>query len=423
MRKLREEKKYIIKTKEDVRRQKMMVYSILIFLLVILSLLCYRSFSVSAATIAMPEKKTKNDIKTLSMEENINKLNIEEILNKNTKSPEKKSLVTEIVDLDYTTEYRDNEELPKGTMQVVQEGRDGSQEIIIIKTYQGDEFIGEERITNKVTKGSVNKIVEIGTGSGTNNYKPEVGDSVYVTSETLAIRKAANKKADVLCTIDKEVEVSIVEIENDWFKVKYNTYVGYAPANCFTNINPNAINVADLQDGVEYTREQLISTLDFNMELNKPSGLTLEQFKKVLSGNSGDTQKVLENNAEYFYYIERQYNINGIYVAAMAIHEGGWGTSKIANDKKNLFGYGAYDSNPYGGAYSFGTYAEGIDLVARMLVKYYLNPSGTIIYEGEVATGSYYNGPNLTGVNTRYASDKNWANAVYKWMQYLYDRL
>ena len=83
MRKLREEKKYIIKTKEDVRRQKMMVYSILIFLLVILSLLCYRSFSVSAATIAMPEKKTKNDIKTLSMEENINKLNIEKILNKN----------------------------------------------------------------------------------------------------------------------------------------------------------------------------------------------------------------------------------------------------------------------------------------------------------------------------------------------------
>ena len=92
-------------------------------------------------------------------------------------------------------------------------------------------------------------------------------------------------------------------------------------------------------------------------------------------------------------------------------------------DKKNLFGYGAYDSNPYGGAYSFGTYAEGIDLVARMLVKYYLNPAGTIIYEGEVASGSYYNGPTLTGVNTRYASDPNWANAVFKWMQYLYDRL
>lgn len=91
--------------------------------------------------------------------------------------------------------------------------------------------------------------------------------------------------------------------------------------------------------------------------------------------------------------------------------------------KKNLFGYGAYDSNPYGGSYSFNTYAEGIDLVARVLVKNYLNPKGTEIYDGQTATGMYYNGPTLTGVNTRYASDKNWANAVFKWMTYLYDRL
>ena len=107
----------------------------------------------------------------------------------------------------------------------------------------------------------------------------------------------------------------------------------------------------------------------------------------------------------------------------MAIHEGGWGTSKIAQDKKNLFGYGAYDSNPYGGAFDFETYSEGIDLVARVLVKHYLNEKGTKIYDGETATGKYYNGPNLKGVNTRYASDKNWANATFKWKKYLYERL
>ena len=113
------------------------------------------------------------------------------------------------------------------------------------------------------------------------------------------------------------------------------------------------------------------------MDLTLPSGLTVEQFQKVLSGNSGDTQGVLASNAEYFYYAERQYGVNGIFLAAMAIHEGGWGTSKIANDKKNLFGYGAYDSDPYGGAMSFDTYSEGIDLVARVLAKTYLYPAGT----------------------------------------------
>ena len=43
--------------------------------------------------------------------------------------------------------------------------------------------------------------------------------------------------------------------------------------------------------------------------------------------------------------MEKKYNINGIFLASMAIHESGWGTSQIAQDKKNLFGYGSYDRN------------------------------------------------------------------------------
>ena len=100
-----------------------------------------------------------------------------------------------------------------------------------------------------------------------------------------------------------------------------------------------------------------------------------------------------------------------------------FGTSKIALNKNNLFGYGASDSDPYNNAKSFSTYAEGIDLLARVFVKYYLNPTGTSIYGGEVANGRYYNGSTLNGVNVKYASDKNWANGVYNWMSYLYERI
>ena len=421
---MREENKYIIQTKEDVRRVRLIVYSILFVILIFLSIMCFRSFKVSEATDVQESKQeVKEEPKVLSMEENESVLDISSILKDNTKSPLKSSLITEQIDLDYNTDYKNNGELPQGTMQVIQEGIDGVQEIVIVKKFQGDEFISEERVGSKVIKNAVNKVVEIGTGSGVNNYKPKVGDTVYVTPASVSIRKATNKKADIVVTANKEDSVFIVEIVNDWFKVKFNNYVGYAPSNCFTNINPKAPQLDNLVEGVEYSKEDLISTLDFNMELNKPSGLTLDQFKKILSGNSGDTNGVLASNAEYFYYIERQYNINGVYLAAMAIHEGGWGTSAISNDKKNLFGYGAYDSNPYEGAYSFDSYAAGIDLVARMLVKNYLNPAGTIIYEGQVAAGTYYNGPTLTGVNTRYATDKNWANAVFKWMTYLYNRL
>lgn len=164
------------------------------------------------------------------------------------------------------------------------------------------------------------------------------------------------------------------------------------------------------------------SGVSFNMALNKPSGLTLEQFKKVLT-DSKDVNKIFQNNAQYFYYIEKQYNINGIFVAALGIHESAWGTSTIAKNKYNLFGYGAYDSNPYNGAYQFTNYSECIDLIARVFVKYYINPKGTSIYGGEKAVATYYNGPTLSGINKMYATDKTWANKVFEHMKYLYNKL
>ena len=162
--------------------------------------------------------------------------------------------------------------------------------------------------------------------------------------------------------------------------------------------------------------------LDFNMALNKPSGFSLEDFTKALT-DSRDKRKVFQDNAKYFYYAEKQYNINGIFVAAIGIHESAWGTSRIAKDKHNLFGYGAYDSSPYYSAYNFETYAESIDLVSRMLVKHYINPKGTIIYSGEKAKAKYYNGNTLSAVNKCYATSKNWAKDVYTHMKYLYNKI
>ena len=95
----------------------------------------------------------------------------------------------------------------------------------------------------------------------------------------------------------------------------------------------------------------------------------------------------------------------------------------MAQNKKNLFGYGSYDETPYEASFTFTDYSEGIETVAKSLVKYYLNPSGTKIYDGETAAGWYYNSPTLEGVNTRYASDSEWHTKVFSYMQMLYNRL
>ena len=83
----------------------------------------------------------------------------------------------------------------------------------------------------------------------------------------------------------------------------------------------------------------------------------------------------------------------------------------------------AYDNSAYASAKTFSSYSEGIDLLARVFVKYYLNPAGTSIYDGETANGKYYSGNTLPDVNKKYASDTNWASSVYKQMQYLYNKI
>lgn len=371
----------------------------------------------------------KNDQETVtsaSLEEmkiNQHPIDLDEILKENTKDQLIEEMVSEEIDLEYTTEYRNNDSLPKGRMQVVQEGRDGRQEAIVIKKYKENELVSEELVSENLIKASVNKIVEIGTGSGINSYNPKEGDTVYVTSNLLTVRLYPDKESEKVCTLKKDDEIKISRVEGDYLYIISKEQNGYIPIDCITNIEPNSKYVETEDEKDTYSKSVLLAKLSFNMDVGKPSGFSLNQFNKVLGNQAGDKNNVFKDNAEYFYYVEKQYGINGIFLASVAIHESGFGTSTISNNKKNLFGYGAVDSNPYGGAYSFNTYSEGIDLLARVFMKYYLNPNGAKIYDGNIADGRFYNGSTISSVNIRYASDKNWANSVYNWMTNLYNSL
>ena len=350
---------------------------------------------------------------------NANKIDIDEVINTNTDNGQTVQITQKEEVLEYLTEYRTNKTLPKGVSYVVQEGRQGTQNITIKSTYKDGELLSEEQVGASVIKASYNKIIEIGGASYTSNYKVKTGDTVYVTSDELGLMETASEESRKITTLKRNDNLKILKITQNWYEVSYQNMTGWVKNECTTYINSKEKNETK---GSTKTKQELNSNLSFNMALNKPSGLSLEQFKKILN-DSKDKNKIFTNNAEYFYYIEKQYNINGVFVAAVGIHESAWGTSKIALQKNNLFGYGAYDSNPYNGAYNFSNYSESIDLISRVFVKYYINPKGTSIYGGEKAVGTYYNGSNLSGINKKYASDSNWANAVYSHMQYLYNKL
>lgn len=383
----------------------------------------YGIYITKNVSYASEEEKQKIAIEIPITEKDKSKIiNIEEIVENNTKVQKIEKLENQETDIEFTTQYIENSSLSKGKIQVLQEGIDGKQNSILKNVYEGDKLISSTQISSQVTKASIDRIVQIGTGAYANTYVPVIGDTLKATSITLPIRIEPNENSEKIITINKGDKVTLKGKQGEWYYVAYESYLGWAKQDCLTYVNPNGTGDGD-ENNVQYSKDQLVQNLGFSMLLNKPSGLTLEQFKKIFENDANDKNNVFKENAEYFYYIEQQYNINGIFVAAVGIHESAWGTSSISKNKKNLFGYGAYDSDPSGSAHTFQTYGEGIDLVARVFMKYYLNPKGTPIYGGEIATGTYYEGATLTAVNKRYATDKNWANGVFKWMTYLYNKL
>lgn len=373
------------------------------------------SKDVITQVVAQPEKV--EGIK----EEYEGNININDIIKDNISNEIKEVIETQIVELEYETQYKNNPVLPKGKIQVLQQGKDGKQELIIKKKYIGDELVSDEQIGRKITTSSIDRIVEVGTAKNYDKHKIKVGDTVYATPYELDIRKEPKKDSDIIIKINQNSKLKIKKKKANWYYVEYNTYYGWVESDCVTYIIPN--NITYNNNNVEYSKKELLATLSKNMNLNRPSGLTLEQFEKIFENEEKDKNGIFKENAKYFYYVEQAYGINGVFVAAIGIHESAWGTSKIAIDKKNLFGYGAYDMNAYSSAYSYDGYAAGIDMISRVLVKHYLNPKGTSIYNGEIATGKYYNGCTADGVNKKYATDKKWANSVYTWMKYLYNKL
>ena len=363
------------------------------------------------ATIEEKEKRVIG-----SYEVNEEPLNLMNFVSENISETVKKEVITESLMVEREIEYIENDQIPKDEQIIVEPGRDEYREITYVRSYENNELIDEAIISDVITQESIKSIIKIGTSEFLANNKLHIGDTVYL-KENVSLMKYPMENSESISVLHRYMDVSLQEEKNGWCRVIANGNEGYVKSNLIVSsaIEPNIIEKSRIK--------KVQATLDFNMDINKPSGLLKQDFEKIFTRNANDIYKIFENNMDIFYEIEQKYNINGIFVAAIGIHESSWGTSRISIDKKNLFGYGAYDSTPYASSYTFESYEYGIEYLAKMLSKYYINAPGTTTYDGDMAIGTYYNGPTIPGVNVRYASDKNWANRVYAVMTYLYNKL
>jgi flagellum-specific peptidoglycan hydrolase FlgJ len=102
----------------------------------------------------------------------------------------------------------------------------------------------------------------------------------------------------------------------------------------------------------------------------------------------------------------QRYAINATYILSHAIHETGWGKSRICQEKNNLFGWGAIDNDPYEGAGTFRSREDCIDYVMEKVNELYLTPGGRYFEQRACLGNKSY------GMNVHYASDPLWGNKI-----------
>jgi len=377
--------------------------SIMWFFLLVLIIALICSFFENYI-FATNQTSSEIEKRELYFEENLNKIDTLKLMIQNNYTDTK--LVNEERKIKYLSITKETKNLPKGEEVVKQKGKSGKQQVTALQKYQDKELIGEEIIESTIIKDPVTKVIYKGTSEFLSKYSVHVGDKMYLI-EAGDLKEEPKEEAKTIKSIKRYLNITLKEMSVDgWVKVEYDSKEGYLQEDKLTSeaVTPKIAEknrIAKLQQ-----------KLSKDMDLSKPSGLTLSDYITIFSFNVSDENNIFADNAENFYNAEQEYGINGIFLASIGIHESAWGTSRLARTKNNLFGYGAYDRDPEGCAIEFETYKDAINTVASALKKNYLTPSG-----------SYYNGNTAADVNMKYASDDEWSNKVYKYMEYLYNKL
>lgn len=130
-------------------------------------------------------------------------------------------------------------------------------------------------------------------------------------------------------------------------------------------------------------------------------------------------EKFFKDNAAEFYDISTKAGINPMVMVAIGTHESAYGSSNIANEKLNLWGWGAYDSSPGESAINFSAediregISSGIEEIATSLKEDWTTP-GTWRYERISNEGR--NPTTLDGIGPLYCTTQGWSDLVKQHM-------
>lgn len=157
---------------------------------------------------------------------NAEKVDIEKYIKVNNYKDVKEETVVEDIELEYITKYKNNSELPRNIVQVVQEGRAGIQRVTTKKIYDlNGKLIEEVRLSTSIVKSSIDKIVEVGTANYISNYTVKVKDNIYSTTDRLSVMLENSVSSQKISTLPRDTKMTVKQINGDWYKISTDSGV------------------------------------------------------------------------------------------------------------------------------------------------------------------------------------------------------
>jgi len=194
-----------------------------------------------------------------------------------------------------------------------------------------------------------------------------------------------------------DIEISRIVIKEKIIKKAVNKIVQVTSATSRGEVD----RVQEIEQICKEPKDVKISK---NMDLTKRTGLSKEDFKKIIKNLKSDKSKFFYRNADTIYDLCEKYQINEMFFCGLIAAESGW---NIAENHRSAYNY---ISLMYKGKLiKYSSEKEGLEVAAQKLHQNYLT-------EG----GKYYNGKTINGVQKRFcpASD-TWDDLVYGCMQYV----
>ena len=210
-------------------------------------------------------------------------------------------------------------------------------------------------------------------------------------------------------TKDRIKEIKIVE------EINIDKLIRKEETKIVNNYTRNTNTTSTSRSGVDRTNNEETKqeqryiepkdvTISKNMDLTKRTGLSKEDFKKVIKNLKQDSSKFFYENADTIYDLCEKYEINEMFFCGLIVAESGW---NIAGNHRSTHNYISLMYN--GKLIKYSSTEEGLEVAAKKLHQNYLTPGG-----------KFYNGKTIAGVQKRFCpASSTWDDLVYGSMKYI----